>query len=132
MPQGTGTTVKEVAGVDPEVKTKNRKVDFLARSLIQVPLKLKCLSLLFAPLLIVLNKPSKRSFLFWLFKELFAELDKEEDGVVYTKNLIVQLRALNVDMDKNLKVDEKFDESVSFKHLFMKLQKKTILDQKNY
>ena len=103
---------------------KNRKVDFLARSLIQVPLKHKCLSLLFAPLLIVLNKPSKRSFLFWLFKELFAELDKEEDGVVYTKNLIVQLRALNVDMDKNLKVDEKFDESISFQHLFMKLQKK--------
>ena len=63
-------------------------------------------------------------FLFWLFKELFAELDKEEDGVVYTKNLIVQLRALNVDMDKNLKVGEKFDESISFQHLFMKLQKK--------
>ena len=62
MPQGTGTTVKEVAGVDPEVKTNIRKVDFLARSLIQVPLKLKCLSLLFAPLLIVLNKLSKRSF----------------------------------------------------------------------
>ena len=92
----------------------------------------KCLSLLFAPLLIVLNKPSKPSFLFWLFKELFAELDKEEDGVVYTKNLIVQLRALNVDMDKNLKVDEKFDESISFKHLSMKLQKKTILDHQNY
>ena len=54
-------------------------------------------------------------------------MDKEEDGVVYTKNLIVQLRALNVDMDKNLKVDEKFDESISFKHLFMKLQKKQYL-----
>ena len=27
MPQGTGTTVKEVAGVDPEVKTNIRKVD---------------------------------------------------------------------------------------------------------
>ena len=106
------------------MKTNIRKVDFLARSLIQVPLKLKCLSLLFAPLLSVLNKPSKSvHFLFWLFKELFAELDKEEDGVVYTKNLIVQLRALNVDMDKNLKVNEKFDESISFKHLFMKLQK---------
>ena len=26
MPQGTGTTVKEVAGVDPEVKTNIRKV----------------------------------------------------------------------------------------------------------
>ena len=37
-------------------------------------------------------------------KELFAELDKEEDGIVYTKNLIVQLRALNEDLDKNLKV----------------------------
>ena len=37
-------------------------------------------------------------------KELFAELDKEEDGIVYTKNLIIQLRALNEDMDKNLKV----------------------------
>ena len=60
MPQGTGTTVKEVAGVDPEVKTNIRKVDFLARSVIQVRLKLKCLSLLFAPLLIML-KPSKRS-----------------------------------------------------------------------
>ena len=37
-------------------------------------------------------------------KELFAELDEEGDGVVYTKNLIIQLRALNEDMDKNLKV----------------------------
>ena len=37
-------------------------------------------------------------------KELFAELDKEEDGIVYTKNLIIQLRALNEDLDKNLKV----------------------------
>ena len=63
MPQGTGTTVKEVAGVDPEGKTNIRKVDFLARSVIQVRLKLKCLSLLFAQLLIVLNKPSRRSFL---------------------------------------------------------------------
>ena len=103
-------------------------VDFLARSLIQVLPQLKCLRLL-----IVLNKRSLGIyFLFWLTKELFAELDKEEDGVVYTKNLIVQLRALNVDMDKNLKVDEKFDESISFKHLFMKLQRKTILDNSNY
>ena len=39
-----------------------------------------------------------------MVKELFAELDKEEDGIVYTKNLIIQLRALNEDMDKNLKV----------------------------
>ena len=29
MPQGTGTTVKEVAGVDPEVKTNIRKVAIL-------------------------------------------------------------------------------------------------------
>ena len=63
MPQGTGTTVKEVAGVDPEVKTNIREVDFLARSVIQVRLKLKCLSLLFAQLFITLNKPSRRSFL---------------------------------------------------------------------
>ena len=41
---------------------------------------------------------------FVFVKELFAELDKEEDGIVYTKNLIIQLRALNEDMDKNLKV----------------------------
>ena len=62
MPQGTGTTVKEVAGVDPEVQTYIRKVDFLARSLIQVPLNPKYLSLLFAQFLIVSNKPSRRSF----------------------------------------------------------------------
>ena len=68
MPQSTGTTVKEVAGVDPEVKTNIRKVDFLARSLIQVPLKPKYLSLLFAPLLSVLNKPSKRSFFILTFQ----------------------------------------------------------------
>lgn len=65
MPQGTGTTVKEVAGVDPEVQTYIRKVDFLARSLIQVPLKPKYLSLLFAQFLIVLNKPSRRSFFYF-------------------------------------------------------------------
>ena len=43
-------------------------------------------------------------FNFIFAKELFAELDKEEDGIVYTKSLIIQLRALNEDLDKNLKV----------------------------
>ena len=37
-------------------------------------------------------------------QNLFDSLDKEDDGIVYTKHMIVQLRALNEDMDKNLRV----------------------------
>ena len=54
--------------------------------------------------LLVTNIMSAYLFTSLFVKELFAELDKEEDGIVYTKNLIVQLRALNEDLDKNLKV----------------------------
>jgi hypothetical protein len=41
---------------------------------------------------------------------LFAELDKEEDGVVYTRQLILQLRVLNEDIDTNLVVKNLLDQ----------------------
>ena len=39
-----------------------------------------------------------------LLQELFAELDTEEDGNVYLKEVIVTLKALNHDLDHNLRV----------------------------
>ena len=76
MPQNTEAVAKEVARVNPEVG------------------KMNC------PWVSVFVFV----FTFVFVKELFAELDEEGDGIVYTKNLIIQLRALNEDLDKNLKV----------------------------
>lgn len=37
-------------------------------------------------------------------QNLFAEMDEEEDGHVYVKQVVVTLKALNQDIDHNLKV----------------------------
>ena len=88
MPQNTEAVAKEVARVNPEVGNT-----YCAQEYICIGTKIywynsilvQCIGKVFV-------------------KELFAELDEEGDGIVYTKNLIIQLRALNEDMDKNLKV----------------------------
>ena len=47
-------------------------------------------------------------------KELFEELDPEDDGAVYLKQVVVTLKALNQDIDANLQVImEKMINSVS-------------------
>ena len=38
------------------------------------------------------------------WKELFEELDPEDDGAVYLKQVVVTLKALNQDIDANLQV----------------------------
>ena len=38
------------------------------------------------------------------WQELFSELDTEEDGNIYLKEVIVTLKALNHDLDHNLRV----------------------------
>ena len=38
------------------------------------------------------------------FQELFEAIDKEDDGAVYLKDIVIHLRALNEEVDKNLKV----------------------------
>jgi hypothetical protein len=38
------------------------------------------------------------------FQELFTKIDLEEDGLVYLKEIVVYLRAMNEDIDGNLKV----------------------------
>ena len=43
-------------------------------------------------------------------QELFAAIDKEDDGIVYLQDVVVHLRALNEDIDKNLKVKVFLDE----------------------
>ena len=37
-------------------------------------------------------------------QDLFTEMDVEEDGNVYIKQVVVTLKALNKDIDHNLKV----------------------------
>ena len=86
MPQPSEPVVKEVAGVNPEVGFHSQSIWTLYLNFVFE----FCIWILYLNIVFV--------------KELFAELDKEEDGIVYTKNLIIQLRALNEDMDKNLKV----------------------------
>ena len=39
-------------------------------------------------------------------KEFFVELDEEEDGFIYMKQIVVTLKALNQDIDHNLKVNQ--------------------------
>ena len=43
-------------------------------------------------------------------KELFGEMDDEEDGCVYVSKVVVTLKALNEDIDHNLKVKNILDE----------------------
>ena len=44
------------------------------------------------------------------FQELFEEIDKEDDGVVYLKEIVIHLRAVNEDINDNLKVKMFLDE----------------------
>ena len=37
-------------------------------------------------------------------KELFTKIDLEDDGVVYLKEIVLYLRAMNEDIDSSLKV----------------------------
>ena len=44
------------------------------------------------------------------FQDLFAEMDVEEDEHVYVSKVVVTLKALNEDIDHNLKVKNILDE----------------------
>ena len=48
------------------------------------------------------------------FQEFFVELDEEEDGFIYMKQIVVTLKALNQDIDHNLKVTKSNDLWKSF------------------
>ena len=37
-------------------------------------------------------------------QDLFSKIDKEDDGAIYLKEIAIYLRAMNEDIDKNLKV----------------------------
>ena len=39
-------------------------------------------------------------------KELFTKIDLEDDGVIYLKEIVLYLRAMNEDIDANLRVCE--------------------------
>ena len=45
-----------------------------------------------------------------LLKELFETIDKEDDGAVYLKEIVIHLRAVNEDINENLKVKMFLDE----------------------
>ena len=38
------------------------------------------------------------------FQELFSKIDLEDDGIVYLKEIVIYLRAMNEDIDTNLEV----------------------------
>ena len=59
-------------------------------------------------------------------QNLFAEMDEEEDGHVYVKQVVVTLKALNQDIDHNLKVVHM---STRLCILILNLQVKNILDE---
>merc|ERR1711936_1165076 len=57
------------------------------------------------------------------YKDLFTKIDLEDDGIVYLKEIVVYLRAMNEDIDDNLKVKVLLDqyetngeEELKFKH----------------
>ena len=60
-------------------------------------------------------------------QNLFAEMDEEEDGHVYVKQVVVTLKALNQDIDHNLKVVHM--SIVQPVLAFLSLQVKNILDE---
>ena len=43
-------------------------------------------------------------------QDVFAAIDKEDDGIVYLQDVVVHLRAMNEEIDKNLKVKVFLDE----------------------
>merc|ERR1712032_852464 len=57
------------------------------------------------------------------YKELFSKIDLEDDGIVYLKEIVIYLRAMNEDIDTNLEVKVLLDqyetngeEELKFKH----------------
>ena len=46
----------------------------------------------------------------YLLQELFETIDKEDDGAVYLKEIVIHLRAVNEDINENLKVKMFLDE----------------------
>merc|ERR1711976_1152294 len=57
------------------------------------------------------------------YKELFTNIDLEDDGIVYLKEIVIYLRAMNEDIDDNLEVKVLLDqyetngeEELKFKH----------------
>lgn len=43
-------------------------------------------------------------------KDLFVKIDKEDDGAIYLKDIVLYLRAMNEDIDKNLEVKVLLDQ----------------------
>ena len=41
---------------------------------------------------------------FFSLQDLFLKIDKEDDGAIYLNEIVLHLRALNEDIDKNLQV----------------------------
>ena len=41
---------------------------------------------------------------FTFCQELFSKIDLEDDGIVYLKEIVIYLRAMNEDIDTNLEV----------------------------
>ena len=41
---------------------------------------------------------------FLIYKDLFTKIDLEDDGVIYLKEIVLYLRAMNDDIDNNLRV----------------------------
>merc|ERR1712193_376451 len=57
------------------------------------------------------------------YKDLFSKIDLEDDGIVYLKEIVIYLRAMNEDIDTNLEVKALLDqyeingdEELKFKH----------------
>ena len=62
------------------------------------------------------------------FQDLFLKIDKEDDGAIYLNEIVLYLRALNEDIDKNLQVKIYF--SLKFHFLmFSFIEVKVLLDQ---
>ena len=38
-------------------------------------------------------------------QELFAKIDKEDDGAIYLSEIVLHMRAMNEDIDSNLEVN---------------------------
>ena len=40
----------------------------------------------------------------FLLQEIFDKIDKEKDGVIYLRELVLYMRAMNEEIDRNLQV----------------------------
>ena len=53
-----------------------------------------------------------------IFQEMFAEIDKEDDGIIYVRDVIFYLKAMNDDME-NKKVNYNPEHGFSLHLLFL-------------